>query len=195
MKILVAEDNATFRLILGGLLRKLGHEVVAVGTGLEALAELRREYFPVLITDWQMPEMDGMALTRLVRANPRDKYTYVVLLTAHGGDENYLEGIKAGADDFLVKPPDEKHLAARLLVAERVVGVQDHVKRLEALMAVCSYCKNVREEGNRWVAIERYVAKRMGIRSSHGICPECWTTRVKPELERLGIAGEEMPSP
>jgi CheY-like chemotaxis protein len=190
MKILVAEDNATFRLIFGGLLKKLGHEVTAVESGLQAWNAFQREYFPVLITDWQMPEMDGMVLTVLVRAKPHDKYTYVIMLASKGGKESYLEAMKSGADDFIAKPPDEEQLAARLLVAERIVGVQNHVKRLEEVMSVCSYCKNVRER-NQWVGMEQYVASHLGTNPSHTICPTCYATKVKPDLDRLGIKVDE----
>jgi sigma-B regulation protein RsbU (phosphoserine phosphatase) len=186
MKILVAEDNATFRLILGGLLKKLGHQVTAVESGLQAWNAFQKEYFPILITDWQMPEMDGTVLTTLVRTKPYDRYSYLIMLTAKGGKESYLAAMKAGVDDFIVKPPDEEQLSARMLVAERIVGVHNHVKQLEAIMSVCSYCKNVRE-GDRWVAMEQYIALHTGTLSSHGICPNCFETRVRPELEQLGI--------
>jgi CheY-like chemotaxis protein len=194
MKILVAEDNATFRLILGGLLKKLGHEVTAVESGLRAWDAFEKGYFPVLITDWQMPEMDGMVLTTLVRAKPHDKYTYVIMLAAKGGKESYLEAMKAGVDDFIAKPPDEEQLAARLLVAGRVVGVQNHVKQLEAIMSVCSYCKGI-QEGDLWVSMERYIAEHTGTRSSHGICPTCWAARVRPELEKFGVKVAELVQP
>jgi phosphoserine phosphatase RsbU/P len=187
MRILIAEDSSTFRLILKGLFKQLGHDVVFTATGQEAWILYQNEYFPVIVTDWHMPEMDGMLLTRLVRAQPHSKYTYVILLTGHGGDDNYQEGIRAGVDDFLLKPPDVKVLAARLMVAERIVGMQNHVRQLEQLLSICSYCKDVCEQ-ERWVPIERYVSQRMGTSSSHGICPKCWKHQVEPELNRAGIS-------
>ena len=192
MKILIAEDNSTFRLILGGLLKKLGHEVKAVESGLQAWNAFQTTYYPVLITDWQMPEMDGMQLMRRVRAKPYEKYTYLIMLATKGDKQSYLEAMVAGADDFLAKPPDEETLAARLLVAARIVGVQNQLKQLETIMSVCSYCKNVRE-GDGWVSMEHYVAVHTGTRSSHGICPSCWESRVRPELEQLGIKVRQSP--
>jgi CheY-like chemotaxis protein len=194
VNILIADDNATFRLILGGLLKKLGHEVNAVDSGLQAWNVFQALYFPVLITDWQMPEMDGMQLMKRVRAKPREKYTYLIMLATKGGKESYLEAMQAGADDFLEKPPDEETLAARLLVASRIVGVQNHVMQLEAIMSVCAYCKNIRQ-GDEWIRMEEYVAVHTGTRSSHGICPSCWETRARPELERLGIKVDKTPQP
>ena len=128
MNILIADDNATFRLILGGLLKKLGHDVKAVESGLEAWHAFQESYYPVLITDWQMPDLDGMQLMKRVRARPFDRYTYLIMLASKGGKQSYLEAMKAGADDFLAKPPDEETLIARLLVAARIVGVQNQLK-------------------------------------------------------------------
>jgi CheY-like chemotaxis protein len=186
MRVLIADDNSTFRLILSALLNKLGHGVTAVENGLHAWQTFEAEYFPVLITDWQMPELDGIQLMKRVRAKPHDHYTYVLMVASRGGKESYLEAMKAGADDFITKPPDEEQLAARLLAAERVVGVHNHALQLEAIMSVCAYCKNVKEAG-AWIPMEDYVATHTGKRSSHGICPHCWHTRVKPEMKLLGI--------
>ena len=124
MNILIADDNSTFRLVLGGLLKKLGHEVKAVDSGLQAWNAFQTSYFPVLITDWQMPEMDGMQLMKRVRAKPYAKYTYLIMLASKGGKESYLEAMQAGADDFLAKPPDEEELAARLLALRDENGEQ-----------------------------------------------------------------------
>jgi CheY-like chemotaxis protein len=105
MKVLIAEDNLTFQLILGGPLKKQGHDVTAVESGLHAWNAYQTAYFPVVITDWQMPEMDGMALMRRVRAKPYEKYTYVIMIATKGGKQSYLEAMKAGADDLMAKPP------------------------------------------------------------------------------------------
>ena len=139
-----------------------------------------------------MPEMDGMQLMKRVRARPYDKYTYLIMLASKGGKESYLDAMLAGADDFLAKPPDEEQLAARLLVAARIVGVQNHMKQLEAIISVCCYCKNVRE-GDGWVSMESYVAAHTGSRSSHGICPSCWESRVRPDFEQLGVKVDTSP--
>ncbi len=127
MKILIADDEQISRRVLAFSLRKLGHEVVAVENGFEALAILRKEYFSVLISDWMMPEMDGLALCREARNLPHENYTYIVLLTALEGRSNYLEAMEAGADDFITKPFDSDQLASRIHVAERIVALQRRV--------------------------------------------------------------------
>ncbi|MCP6726084.1 hypothetical protein NL526_28910, partial [Klebsiella pneumoniae] len=64
---------------------------------------------------------------------------------------------------------------------------QNHTRQFEALMSVCSYCKCVRADTNNWMSMEAYAAKQFGMQSSHGICPHCIETRVRPELAALGI--------
>lgn len=131
MKILVAEDDVTSRLVLAATLRSLGHEVTAVADGAAALEQWRREEFALLISDWLMPELDGPGLCRAIRAEHRPYYTYAILLTSLEGKGNYLAGIQAGADDFITKPLDREVLAARLSVAERILGLHEAL-RLEA---------------------------------------------------------------
>src|SRR5205823_5006421 len=101
----------------------------------------------VIIADWMMPEMDGLELCRRVRAEGRPRYTYFMLLTALDGRARYFQGMDAGADDFLPKPCDLNELAARLRVAERIMNLQAEVRRLEGLLPICSYCKNIRDDG------------------------------------------------
>lgn len=120
MRILIADDDPVFRLLLSGALRRLGHEVRAVTNGVEAWDAFRQERPPVLILDWMMPELDGLSLTRRMRAEGGEPYTYVILLTALGGKTSYLQGMEAGADDFVTKPFDAEQLGARLKVAERI---------------------------------------------------------------------------
>ena len=123
MKILIAEDEKISRMVLEASLKKRGHEVIAVENGRKAWEAFRQDYFPVMISDWMMPEMDGLALCRKIREQPHDNYTYLVLLTSLEGKTNYLEAMEAGADDFMTKPFDADQLTARIQVAERILGL------------------------------------------------------------------------
>ena len=123
MKILIAEDDMTSRLLFGATLKKLGHSVTAVEDGRKAWDAWRQDSYPLLISDWMMPNVDGLELCRMIRAEHSLQYTYVILLTAMDSKGSYLEGMDAGADDFITKPFDEELLAARLRVAERILGL------------------------------------------------------------------------
>ncbi len=123
MKILFAEDDTTSRLLFGATLRKLGYAVTAVENGQEAWDAWKQDEYPLLISDWMMPDIDGLQLCRMIRAEPSLQYTYVILLTALDSKDSYLEGMDAGADDFITKPFDEEQLAARLRVAERILAL------------------------------------------------------------------------
>jgi two-component system chemotaxis response regulator CheY len=123
MKILIAEDDTTTRLLFGATLRKLGHAVTAVENGHKAWEAWLGEEHPLLISDWMMPDMDGLQLCKMIRAEPSLQYTYIILLTSLDSKGSYLEGMNAGADDFITKPFDAEHLAARLRVAERILAL------------------------------------------------------------------------
>ncbi|TCJ16436.1 diguanylate cyclase [Rubrobacter taiwanensis] len=125
MRVLIAEDDGVSRLILEKALRKSGHECLAARDGAEAWELYRREDVDVIISDWMMPEMDGLELCRRVREHEssRDGYTYFVFLTALGEKEHLLEGIRSGADDYLTKPLDREELQVRLIAASRVTSL------------------------------------------------------------------------
>ncbi len=123
MKILIAEDDATMRLMFSATLKKLGHTVTSVEDGQKAWEAWKQEEYSLLISDWMMPDIDGLQLCKMIRAEPSLQYTYIILLTSMDGKGSYLEGMDAGADDFITKPFDEEQLAARLRVAERILAL------------------------------------------------------------------------
>jgi signal transduction histidine kinase len=126
MKILIAEDDTVSRMVLGLTLKKLGHEVVEAANGEEAWEMSRREHFPLIISDWMMPDLDGLDLCRRLRAAP-GRYSYVLLLTALGGNASFLQAMDAGVDDFITKPFDEEQLAARIRVAMRMLDLHSEL--------------------------------------------------------------------
>lgn len=122
MRILIAEDDAVSRAILRRAVEKLGHGCLAASNGGEAW-ELFKEHpdFDVIISDWMMPGVDGLELCRRVRKHGHtDGYTYFIFLTALGDKEHLLQGLEAGADDYLSKPLDRDELRMRLTSALRV---------------------------------------------------------------------------
>ena len=185
MRILIVEDDIDLREMLQILLSQEGHQIDAVENGNEAWEAFNKRDYSVVISDWLMPELDGLELCRRVRAADKPHYTYVILLTALQGKANHIEAMRAGVDDFMSKPYDPDELKARLMVADRIVRLQDHVKRLEGVLPTCMYCKKIRDHSDRWVGIEQYITQRTEASFSHGVCPDCYETMVKPEIDGL----------
>jgi phosphoserine phosphatase RsbU/P len=186
LKILAVEDDLVARKILVQALHRLGHEVAEASDGSEALKVLQNEPVRVIVSDWLMPEMDGLELCRRIRSRVNAEYTYFILLTSRTADHaNQREAIEAGVDDFLTKPLDLQELWMRLRVAERILRYATQVQQLEAFLPICSYCKKVRDDHNYWQQIEAYINQRTGSEFSHSICPDCYQRVIVPELERL----------
>lgn len=191
MRVLLVEDEPLARQRAAGLLTRLGHEVAVAGDGLEAWEAWRTGDFAVVLTDWGLPGMDGLALCRRIRAERRPGYTSLVVQTVRGGRSNFLEAMEAGADDFLEKPLDRDTLAARLGVAARVRDLTLERDRLRGLVPICSYCKKVRSDGDYWQQVEAYVAERSHACFSHTVCPACYEGVLVPEMEawRRAVSG------
>jgi two-component system, cell cycle response regulator len=125
MKVLIADDSAQSRLLLQRVLKRWGYEVISAVDGAQAWDELSKPDAPALaILDWEMPEMTGPDVCRRVRETRREPYTYILLLTGKGTKGETIEGLDAGADDYVVKPFDEHELQVRLRAGKRIVDLQ-----------------------------------------------------------------------
>ncbi len=129
-RILLVDDEPTQRLIMARLLKRGGYEVEMAANGREALAKLEQGDFPLMITDWEMPEMDGVALCRALRSKEQG-YTYIILLTSRDAIEHLVAGLQSGADDYLIKPVIEPELIARLNTGRRIVTLERFATRRE----------------------------------------------------------------
>ena len=133
MRVLIAEDDAVSRMILAKAVQKLGHECLVAEDGEKAWELFQKtEGVAVVISDWMMPGVDGPELCRRVRAADSDPYTFFIFLTALGDKEHLLEGMRAGADDYLAKPLDREQLHIRLIAAPRVNSLRRRISELEA---------------------------------------------------------------
>jgi len=106
MRILIAEDEEMTRMILEMILKQAGHQVVVAADGLQALSEFRKEPFPVVFSDWQMPSMCGLTLCKEIRKIQGADKPLIVMITAERGEKKRQEAISAGVDDLITKPVD-----------------------------------------------------------------------------------------
>lgn len=198
MKILIAEDDPTSRKILQTILVKDGNEVTAVEDGLKALEELQKDTPDMLVTDWMMPDLDGLQLSRQVRALNLPSYVYIILLTALTEKQRIIQGLDAGADDYVTKPYDKTELLARVRAGKRVIHLEKslrqknvelsdalvHVKQLKGLLPICMFCKKIRKDENYWQQVEEYIHEHTEADFSHSICPECMAKHYPEYSER-----------
>lgn len=197
-RILLAEDDPIAQAITEEALGQWGYTFQLVEDGERAWQRLQQPPLPdLLILDWQMPGLSGLEICRRVRESEPLRSVYIILLTASSGREKMLEGLQAGADDYLEKPFDPALLKARLLVAERILRLQQvlqakidelqealtNVRELRGLLPICSYCKKIRNDDNYWERLESYLSSHTHAQFSHSICPECYDTVVRQELD------------
>jgi CheY-like chemotaxis protein len=185
MKVLVAEDDPVSRKVLQFALEKMGHEAVLTSDGEDAWDTFNAAPVRIVVSDWMMPRMDGLKLCENIRTRPNTEYTYMILLTARTGKENYYEAMQCGVDDFLTKPLDQNDLLIRLRVAERILNFTSQIRQLKKLLPICMYCKQIRDDGDYWHQIESYIHTQTGSDFSHSVCPKCYDDKVKPQLEKL----------
>lgn len=199
MKILVAEDDPVSRCFLEVTLAKWGYEVVAVCDGTQAWETFQRENPAIAILDWMMPGIDGAEVCRRARALDTTVPAYLIMLTAKSDKQDVVDGLDAGADDYITKPFNRHELHARIkvglrigelqkAVADRVAELEralSRVKQLQGLLPICSYCKKVRDDQNYWQQVDSYISKHSEVAFSHGICPDCFDRLVEPQLHRI----------
>ncbi|MBN1866722.1 response regulator transcription factor [Candidatus Sumerlaeota bacterium] len=188
MKILIAEDDATSRLVLDLTFKKESFETVSAADG-EVACRLVSEdpTIDMAVLDWMMPVVDGLEVCQRIRAIRKTDPIYVIILTTRDEKQDVIQGLNAGADDYMSKPFDRAELLARVRVGERVVSLQrdlnrrirsleearDHIQVLQEIVPFCMHCHKIRTDKESWERIETYIEKNSGTVLSHGLCPEC----------------------
>ena len=144
-----------------------------------------------------MPGLNGPEVCQKVRASGLKRPLYLILLTSLEKKNDIIRGLDSGADDYLAKPFDPGELRARVRAGERVVNLESdlhqhvhdletalaHVKQLQGLLPICSYCKKIRDDQDYWHNVDRYLSQKTDVRFSHGICPTCYDEIIVPQLE------------
>ncbi len=199
LEVLIAEDEPSSRFLLERSLAQWGFTPIVCSDGLEALARLRADNAPrIAVLDWVMPGMDGVDVCRRLRETNPARQPYLILLSARSTRADIVAGLRAGANDYIIKPVDREELEARLQgaarfvtlqqrLAERVDELEDALKRvrqLQGLLPICAYCKRIRDDQNYWNQVETYIAEHTDVQFSHGICPTCFEEVMKQDQQR-----------
>jgi len=189
VKILIAEDEFTTRMLVQVSLENWGYRVESVANGHEAWSILRQKVAPnIAILDWEMPELDGLEVCRRVKEMGSENPPYIILLTGRDKKKDIVQGFDAGADDYMTKPFNDNELRARVRVAERLVRTQtsllesvtelkevlNQLEMIQGGMEICqSCCKIFSTNDNEWYPIQEVVKHYGDLRFIHSICPDC----------------------
>jgi len=188
MKILIAEDDSVSRRLLETVLTKCGYDVEQACDGDEAWQRLKEADAPKLaVLDWMMPGMDGIEVCRRLRELKSGDPVHLILLTSRDSKDDIIEGLRAGANDYISKPFDNEELRARVDAGRRVIELQealaarvkelqdalDHVKTLQGILPICMHCHRIRNDQESWEKLEQYIGDHSDAEFSHGLCPEC----------------------
>jgi CheY-like chemotaxis protein len=188
MRLLIADDDANTINLLRKYLTGWGYDVITANDGLEALHVICSDHPPqIVILDWLMPGMDGIEVIKKVRQMQSSNPPYIILFTVRDEKKAIIEGLEAGADDYVTKPFDKDEFHARIRVGERMLGLQkslaDRISDLQDAMAqinslkgiipICSFCHKIRNDQKSWERLEEYISQHSEAEFSHGICPEC----------------------
>jgi phosphoserine phosphatase RsbU/P len=196
MKILLAEDDYTSRLMLQVVLEKWKYTVITAEDGSDAWEKINStDHVQIAILDWEMPKLDGLELCQKIRALERKTPAYIIMLTGRDTKDDIVHGLDAGADDYITKPFDEHELRARIRVAERMVRVQEslastvdelsqaleHVDTLQGILPICMHCHGIRSDDEAWYRLEKYIENHTMAKFSHSICPACMAKHYADE--------------
>ena len=154
--VLVADDDELVREQLGALLTSAGYSVQLAASGEEALKSFDTEPCRIVISDWMMPDMDGVALCRNIRARQENDYVYMLMLTARHGKRNVVTGLVAGADDYIVKGASSEELLARLNVGRRITSLERSLRAANRENRKIAFTDSLTGVGNR-----RYLTKHL----------------------------------
>ena len=173
-KILIAEDDPVSRQILKKVLKKEGYEIIEAENGQAALSSFMDDKINILITDWFMPEIEGLELTRRIRSLKLDYYVYIIMITGNEDRKSVLKGFDAGADDYIVKPYMPEEVIARIRTGYRVIGLEERYYNINQTLRKKNRDLEELRSHLSWAALEAsnsYVElKQMFNLSSDGIC-------------------------
>ena len=156
-KFLVVDDDPVSRMILQRILSEQGYQVIAAKDGTEGweLFQKEAEEISLAILDWMMPGMDGIELCRRIRGTETPHYVFIIFLSSRGEKKDVVEGLDAGADDYLIKPFDRDELLSRIRVGLRIVGLEQALRKANERLQVLATTDGLTGVLNRRTLLER----------------------------------------
>jgi two-component system cell cycle response regulator len=167
IRVLAVDDSPFSRKLLEHALRGQPYELAFAKNGQEALASIVTFRPQIIITDWMLPDLSGPELCRKIRSESDAGYTYVILLTSNVEKDSIVEGLAAGADDYLTKPFHEKELVARVGTGRRIMEMHREIEEKNQLLEAAARTDFLTGLPNRR-AVEEYAVKQLGGAIRHG---------------------------
>ena len=207
IRVLIVEDDPFFQRVLQKRLSAESYQVQVASDGREGMKSIVAWEPDLVISDWMMPQVDGLELCQSVKTGLRESAPYFILLTAKGELSDRLLGLETGADDYLVKPCDQAELLARVRAGLRIVlltrELRDTVAQLretqdelgsarqlggpfQDLASVCVSCRRAQTTDRRWHDLDEYLADRGLGHLARGTCPDCLAAGEAPRRRASG---------
>ena len=194
-KILILEDDPFFQRVLQKRMAAEGYQVAVGSDGREGMKLIVTFEPDLVVSDWMMPEVDGLEVCQSVKTGLKEAAPYFILLTAKGEISNKLLALETGADDYLVKPCDPGELMARVRAGLRtvlltqelratvaqlymtnaeLVSMRDSIRRvMSEMLPLCSVCHRICDGDDSWRHLDEYLRAHGRMDFTHGLCPDC----------------------
>jgi len=158
MKILIVDDELVSREKMVKLIQSLGHEILVATNGFEGWETWEAERPKIVITDWNMPQMDGLEFCRKIRSEENEDYTYIIIVTSKTDIQDVIKGMEAGADDYIAKPFNKDELHVRIKAGERVINLQS---KDVVIFALAKLAESRDEDTGNHLERVRYYSKHL----------------------------------
>jgi PleD family two-component response regulator len=198
-EILIVDDTPENLQLLSVMLVSRGHKVRLSPNGKLALLNTQNSPPDLILLDINMPDMNGFEVCERLKSDPHTRDIPIIFISALDRAADKVEAFRLGGVDYITKPFNVRevlarvttHLKLRRLQTQLTARVHEleialaQVNQLEGLLPICSYCQRVRDDQDYWQRVETYISDRTDASFSHGICPDCYDTKVRPQIEAL----------
>ncbi len=179
--ILAVDDNCGNLQILAEILEKSGYEVALAISGEEAINFVKNEKPDIILLDVMMPQTDGYMVARSIKDDTDNINIPIIFLSAKNESNDIVKGFECGGVDYVTKPFHKEELLARIKVHLELKRAREEILTLKGILPICSHCKSIKDDENRWIPLEQYIKKRSGANFTHGLCPDC-AKNIYPDI-------------